>query len=88
MKDQHTKITGYRDLSQQEIDLMNEIKAKGNELAELIDRVKRLPIPAELSESEQGDAIIERFDWSLDAKRTLRTGIMQLVRAVALPKGF
>lgn len=35
MKDQHAKITGYRDLSQVEIDLMNQIKQKGAELLQL-----------------------------------------------------
>lgn len=32
MENQHQKIKGYRDLSKEEIDLMNEIKAKGAEL--------------------------------------------------------
>ena len=44
MENQHRKITGYRDLSQTEIDLMNRIKAKGAELlelqAELVDMLK------------------------------------------------
>lgn len=35
MENQHKKITGYRDLSQEEIDLMNRIKAKGAELLAL-----------------------------------------------------
>ncbi|AXI04363.1 Acb2/Tad1 domain-containing protein [Aquirhabdus parva] len=35
MENQHRKIKGYRDLSQEEIDLMNRIKAKGSELLEL-----------------------------------------------------
>ncbi|KLN54694.1 hypothetical protein [Variovorax paradoxus] len=35
MKDQHTLIKGYRDLSKEEIDLMNRIKAKGAELLAL-----------------------------------------------------
>lgn len=35
MENQHRKISGYRELSQQEIDLMNRIKAKGTELLEL-----------------------------------------------------
>lgn len=43
MDNQHRKITGYRDLSQAEIDLMNKIKQKGVELdelvAELVDHV-------------------------------------------------
>jgi hypothetical protein len=35
MKDQHTKIKGYRDLSQQEIDLMNACKALGEQLGDM-----------------------------------------------------
>ena len=34
MKDQHTKITGYRDLSQKEIDLMNTFKQIGSTIGE------------------------------------------------------
>ena len=32
MKDQHEKIKGYRDLSQEEIDLMNEVKEMAADL--------------------------------------------------------
>ena len=35
MENQHRKISGYRELSQEEIDLMNRIKAKGAEMLEL-----------------------------------------------------
>ena len=35
MENQHRKIKGYRELSQEEIDLMNHIKAKGAEMLEL-----------------------------------------------------
>ena len=35
MENQHCSIKGYRELSQDEIDLMNRIKAKGKELLEL-----------------------------------------------------
>ena len=35
MENQHRKIAGYRELSQEEIDLMNRIKAKGAELLTL-----------------------------------------------------
>ncbi|WP_413722681.1 hypothetical protein ACL2XG_05395 [Sodalis sp. RH24] len=35
MDNQHKKITGYRELNQAEIDLMNRIKAKGAELLAL-----------------------------------------------------
>lgn len=44
MDNQHRKIEGYRELSQEEINLMNRIKAKGAELlelqAELVDMLK------------------------------------------------
>lgn len=44
MENQHRKINGYRDLRQEEIDLMNRIKAKGTELlalqAELLGRLE------------------------------------------------
>lgn len=35
MENQHRKIKGYRELSQEEVDLMNRIKAKGKELLDL-----------------------------------------------------
>ena len=39
MENQHQKIKGYRELTQAEIDLMNEVKAKGVELGELVDKL-------------------------------------------------
>lgn len=41
MKDQHKKITGYRDLTQEEIDLMNEFKRIGNEMALHLDEAEK-----------------------------------------------
>lgn len=40
MDNQHRQIKGYRELSQVEIDLMNEIKAMGPQLESLCKRVK------------------------------------------------
>lgn len=40
MENQHRKIKGYRELSQTEIDLMNEVKAKGVELNELVTKIQ------------------------------------------------
>lgn len=42
MDNQHKKITGYRDLSQEEIDLMNDIKALEAKFNGLIDRLKSM----------------------------------------------
>ena len=74
MKDQHTKISGYRDLSQEEIDLMNEIKEKGEELGFLINKLASIP------------TLDQR--WVSIGKTDLQTGIMALVRAVAQPTTF
>ena len=99
MENQHRKIKGYRELSQEEIDLMNRIKAKGAEL---------LALQVELSDSlekqyaEKGGKMLEdanfrdefmRFmdaeprRWAAIGKTDIQTGIMALVRAVAQPEG-
>lgn len=39
MENQHRKIVGYRELTQEDIDLMNRIKAAGRELLALHDEV-------------------------------------------------
>ena len=44
MENQHRKITGYRDLTQGEIDLMNEVKAKGIELDALLKKIGLIDI--------------------------------------------
>jgi len=74
MKDQHTKIKGYRDLTQEEIDLMNEVKAKGAELEALIEKLKAL---------QSNDQ-----KWIEVGELQLKQGIMSLVRAVAQPTSF
>ncbi|POS05316.1 hypothetical protein C3Y08_25175 [Burkholderia gladioli] len=42
MDNQHRKISGYRELSAAEVDLMNRIKAKGTELLALQAELKNL----------------------------------------------
>lgn len=99
MKDQHTKIKGYRDLSQAEIDLMNEIKAKGQELEQLVAKVRSHLVAQQKQAIETegvdtGDAELTRLEtaepqrWASMAKTDLQTGIMKLVRAVAQPTTF
>ena len=74
MKDQHEKIKGYRDLSQAEIDAMNAIKLKAEEVGILIQ---------ELFEAESTDK-----RWVAIAKTDLQTGFMAAVRSVAKPDSF
>lgn len=43
MDNQHKKISGYRDLSQEEIDAMNGVKAEEARFNGLIDHLRSLP---------------------------------------------
>lgn len=74
MDNQHKKITGYRDLSQGEIDLMNEIKAQGVQLEALVQK---------LINDGSSDA-----RWVSIGKTHLQQGFMALVRSVAKPTTF
>ena len=99
MDNQHRKISGYRELSQQEIDLMNRIKAKGTELLELqaeLDshlRTTRAQLLRGETASPSCPVGVElaRFEeaeplrWAAIGKIDIQTGIMALVRAVAQP---
>lgn len=69
-----TQITGYRVLTDEEIALINEIKAKANEVGELVKRIYK------------SDATDPR--WASIAKTDLQQGFMALTRAVAKPEGF
>ncbi|HHL0959905.1 TPA: hypothetical protein ACQVH3_004679 [Serratia marcescens] len=97
MENQHRKISGYRELSQDEIDLMNRIKAKGQELlllqeelADLLHKQQRLKCdtaiddPAKSAEFYRFMAA-EPLRWAGIGKTDIQTGIMALVRAVAQP---
>lgn len=74
MDNQHRKISGYRELTQADIDLMNEIKAEGPRLQALIDKIT--------------DNANTDLRWSSIAKSHLQQGLMALTRAVAKPDFF
>jgi hypothetical protein len=74
MDNQHRQIKGYRELSQDEIDLMNEIKSKGAELGELVSKLR----------AQTG--IDQR--WVSIGATDLQTGLMALTRSVAQPTFF
>jgi len=99
MENQHRKISGYRELIQEEIDLMNRIKAKGAELLELQYELSVMLAGQFLSktdaanESNEAKEELSRFKmaepqrWAAIGKTDIQTGIMALVRAVAQPAG-
>lgn len=74
MKDQHTKIKGYRDLSQVEIDSMNAVKELASKVGDLISEL-------------EGD---ERYNqrWLAIGKTDLQKGFMSVVRSIAKPDSF
>ena len=98
MENQHRKISGYRELSQEEVDLMNRIKAKGTELLQLqselanhlLDQRQKKAIASENGQQAAAHEFV-RFSraeperWAAIGKTDIQTGIMALVRAVAQP---
>ena len=74
MDNQHRKIKGYRELSQQEIDAMNEVKEIGVKLGELVSKLKQNP---DLDQR-----------WVSIGATDLQTGLMALTRSIAKPEFF
>ena len=74
MENQHQKIKGYRDLTQEEIDLMNEVKEKGAELGVLIEKL-------------DGIAEIDK-NWLVTGKLGVQQGLMAITRAITKPDFF
>jgi len=74
MDNQHKKITGYRDLSQAEIDLMNKGKELAKQCGDFISRLQTM----------------EGLDQRAVAlgKTHLQTGFMWAIRGVAQPETF
>lgn len=97
MDNKHRKIKGYRELTQQEIDLMNKIKSKGAELLalqnELVERLVSLRQELVLTVGSDNADDFERYEsaeplrWAAIGKTDIQTGVMALVRAVAMPVG-
>lgn len=74
MENQHRQIKGYRELNEQEIAAMNEIKQKGAELGELVAKLRA------------AEGLDQR--WVSIGATDLQTGLMALTRAVAQPTFF
>lgn len=77
VENQHRQIIGYRDLSAEEITLMNKIKTKGAEVGELVNELKNLRVNSALDQR-----------WVAIGTTHLQEGFMALTRAVAKPEFF
>lgn len=91
MENQHRKITGYRELNQHEIDLMNAVKLLGKAQEEMLLQIQEY-IKSQRDNADSTDiqrmenATPERF--AALAKTEFQTGLMYLTRAVAQPEFF
>jgi hypothetical protein len=72
MENQHQKITGYRDLTQQEIDAMNKVKEAAAGVGDSVAALRQVP---ELDQR-----------WVSIGATELQQGFMALVRAIAKPR--
>jgi hypothetical protein len=88
VENQHRRISGYRELSQEEIDLMNEIKAKGVELGELVGNLYTLNHINGDGSGVPTNQQLESNRWLGIGKDHLQQGLMALTRAVAKPEFF
>lgn len=74
MENQHREIKGYRELTQAEIDSMNEIKVLGAQIGELVTKL------------ENQEGLDKR--WVAIGKTEIQQGLMALTRSVAQPTFF
>ena len=74
MDNQHRQISGYRDLTQVEIDLINQIKNMGESIHGMVEAIDSI------------DGADKR--WVAIAATDFQTGLMALTRAIARPEGF
>lgn len=74
MENQHQKITGYRDLSQEEIDAMNEGKALAAHVGVWIEKLQ-----AQEGLDQRAVAL---------GKTNLQQGFMWAIRGIAQPTTF
>lgn len=80
MDNQNKKITGYRDLTQEEIDFMNESKALAVQVGSFIEKLEKANV-------DKGDVVAD-VNWLCIAKTDLQKGFMSLTRSIAKPSTF
>lgn len=77
----HKQIKGYRNLSEQEIALINEAKELSEKIGEFVDKVQ-----SKVSGEDVSITIDPR--WLAIGRTDLQTGFMALIRSIARPTIF
>lgn len=91
MDNQHRKITGYRELSQEEIDLINRIKAIGEEVNRLTLDINKHLITQNYAvgtEEYARHVLAKPYLWLEKGTQDIQVGLMEITRAVAQPTSF
>lgn len=88
MDNQHKKISGYRDLTQDEIDLMNEAKALEAKCLALHTKIvaRLADQEASTNEERQRVGVAQANRWAAIGRTDIETGFMALVRSIAQPQ--
>ncbi|HBQ8789233.1 MULTISPECIES: DUF7681 family protein [Klebsiella pneumoniae complex] len=81
MKDQHKHIKGYRDLSAEEIALMNEGKDLAQKVGAFVEKL-------EAAEFAQTSDQTPDKRWLAIGKTDLQKGFMAVIRSIAKPTTF
>ncbi|QFZ84642.1 hypothetical protein GFK26_18620 [Variovorax paradoxus] len=79
------KITGYRQLSEEEAALMNEAKALGQQMGGFIAKL-RAYVPENTAGVAPGSTLDQR--WISIGATDLQTGLMAVTRGIARPTTF
>ncbi|MEX3972242.1 Acb2/Tad1 domain-containing protein [Paraburkholderia caribensis] len=98
MDNQHRQIKGYLELSQEEIDLMNRVKAEGVRLQALVVDLKQ-HVTNQYTAASGMDRVDQEeeharlltanpYAWINLAEMELQTALMKLTRSVAQPTFF
>lgn len=74
MENQHRQIKGYRELSQEEINRMNDVKALAEECGKVVEMLRQTP------------GLDQR--WVSIGATDLQRGFMAVIRGIAQPETF
>lgn len=81
------KITGYRQLTEEEVTLMNEGKALAEKCGAYITKLRsHIPAGDEPSDHKPGDTLDQR--WISIGATDLQRGFMAVIRGIAQPTTF
>jgi hypothetical protein len=83
MENQHRKIAGYRELSAEEIGLMNEAKALAEQCGAFIEKLREYP-----NSPQPGTIPALDQRWISIGATDLQRGFMAVIRGIAQPLTF